>query len=221
MVILVPVVYLLVYFYTAGYIDPSRLVGLGGAVVVLGSAFTFVEQIFLGSAELYQLLVGVIHVSRFRVLMTVIASVPEIHPYQGGATYLNVFLINIPGAPLPYGEQLDIIVAGKNVPGVTRSAMIVGEWFLNFGLAGVIAGSVLYGAVLRYGYETLAGSHNVFVRRFYPIVIVGLVLLFPSNVQWGVKGIVLRCITPVVLAFLAAHLWESHGQSRFTHWMNP
>ncbi|WP_227375269.1 oligosaccharide repeat unit polymerase [Haladaptatus halobius] len=215
MLILIPAAYLLVYLYTTDVITDRHFVVLGSITVFFGIAFTFIEHLLISSAGIWMLFEAAIHTARLQVFMVLVDRVPSQYPYQWGETFLRAILIGVDGGPLRYGEHLDIIATGKNRPGVTLSAMLTGEFYLNFGVIGALMSGVLYGLCLKFAYQLRTLEMGYLVNALYPVLLVGAVLLFPTNITFGVKAIGLRLLPPLFLSVLVVFLYQHH----FKQWI--
>lgn len=194
--------FVLVYAYSADVASDRTFVGAGFGVVLIGGSFTFVEFALMGTIETSALVRGFVQFARFDVFLAVVHHVPANHPYQFGSTIIGAIPVEWPSAPLAYGEQLDRMIGG-NRSGITISAMLPGELWLNFGPVGLAIGSFVYGTGLR-GIYVLRRSHHPFATLLYPALVVVVILLWPTNVLWATKVLIFDFAVPVCLAGIAA-----------------
>lgn len=143
--------------YHLGWRKLSRRM-IAAFVVVLAVAFvawgqqrnvigTQDEAPSLVGSSFYYDYVGRSHeLGQFRDLLITFEGVPKVLDYQYGRTFLSL----IPGAPFPTGGYVysrafygDFYATGTSV-----STPLPGELYMNFGLPGVLAGMLLFGAVL-------------------------------------------------------------------------
>lgn len=206
MTMLLPAAFLLVYLYAADRVDERHLAGLGAAVFAFGVSFTYLEYTVLNGGRTEMVSEAAVHTARLEVLMAVVDAVPGQYPYQRGQTFVRALLVGAEDAGLRYGDHLDLLVAGRNRPAITLSAMYVGELYLNFGAPGALVGGALYGAALKVVSQFRAASESALVRGAYPFFLVGVVALFPTNVSWALKGVALRVFAPLALAVGVAWL---------------
>lgn len=201
MVILVPLAMLIVYVHTAGWLSRRTVVGVGGFVVAAGLSFSLIESVLLGQrvdVALSTLLHSVVHMPRFALMMVLVESVPGEVGYQWGATLPKAFYLDLPGFPR-YGNLLERIATGTDSKNISFSAMLPGELWLNFGPVGLAVGGVVYGVALRWTYR-LRTSASVLVRGAQPTVFVCVLLLWPTNLTWGIPNLFIRFLVPVAIA---------------------
>ena len=213
MVIIIPALISLLYAYSAKLISRRFVVSAGGALAALIVVGSFVEAVFLGSGSTGIILRSVIHITRLEIFDGIVARVPATHPYQYGATLLRAFMIQWPGMPLRYGDQAELIIRGKNRANLTFSGMLLGELYLNFGILGTLMGGLGYGAALGLVYR-LRESTSYLAQGAYPVLLVGTVLLLPTNLTWATQGIMLRFLAPVVAAVSAAYILQQYTPVR-------
>lgn len=143
--------------YHLGWRKVSRRV-IAAILVVLAAVFvgwgqqrnvvgTQSEAPSLVGSNFYYDYVGPSHeLGQFRDFLITFEGVPKLLDYQYGSTFLSL----IPGAPFPTGGYVyssafygDLYSAGTSV-----STPLPGELYMNFGLPGVLAGMLLFGALL-------------------------------------------------------------------------
>jgi hypothetical protein len=207
MVILVPALILLIYLHTAEWLPQRALLTIGTLVFFVGVTFSAIEKILLGyplSATISPLLHGFVQTRRLALLMVVLVRVPFEFPFQYGATLLDAVYIDIPGFPR-YGNYLEIIAYGVEKENRTLSAMLPGELWLNLGPIGILIGGVVYGLALRwiYRFQHVAAP---LLRGIYPMALVCVLLLLPSNLTWGIPNLFFRVLAPVIVAIVATLL---------------
>lgn len=203
MVILVSALLTVVYFHTAGWLPRRVLIGVG-AVVVLGiMAFSTLEGAWLWSdfeGTVATLLSGIVHIPRLALVMVLTERVPSEVFFQFGATLPEAFYLDLPGLPR-YGNLVERIAIGVDKNQHLASAMLPGELWLNFGPVGILAGGVVYGAALRWAYR-LRDHAQPLVRGVQPAVFVCVLLLWPTNLTWGVPNLFVRVLVPVLVAIV-------------------
>lgn len=211
MVILVPALILIVYLHTAGWLSRRTLTGFGAAVVTVGVSFSLIEGLVLGNRAgitLSALLNNVVHAPRFALVMVLVESVPGEVFFQLGATLPNAFYFDLPGLP-NYGNLLERIALGVDKRNHTSSAMLPGELWLNFGPVGIVVGGALYGAALRWAYR-LREATAPLMRGVQPAVFACILLLWPTNLTWGIRRLFIRFLVPVLVAVVVARIiqWQ-------------
>ena len=213
MVIIVPVLVFLLYAYSAKLISRRIVLLAGGALAALVVIGSFIEAVFLGSGSTGIILRSIIHITRLEIFNGIVSRVPANHPYQFGATLLRAFMIQWPDMPLRYGDQVELIIRGKNRANLTFSGMLLGELYLNFGLLGTLVGGFGYGAALGIVYR-LRESTSYLAQGAYPILLIGTVLLLPTNLTWATQGIMLRYLAPVAVAVSTAYILQQYTPVR-------
>ncbi|WP_433632040.1 hypothetical protein [Halomicrococcus sp. NG-SE-24] len=209
MVILIPIVIIFAYVYFANYVTQRQLIAGVSAVGVLVAISGFFEAAILGDGKLWLLMRGLIQTVRLEVFAGTVIQVPSQHPYAFGETLLRAPMIQWPGMPLRYGDQLEVIMIGKNRSHTTMSGMLLGELYLNWGVLGVLGGSGLFGLALG-ALTHLRTAQSYIARGSYPLLLIGTVLLWPTNLTWATQGIVLRLFIPLAAAITAAIIWTHH-----------
>jgi len=197
----------LIYLYTTGRFSDRQIAVASASVVLIGVLFTFVEFALLGQVSATALLKGVVHRARLEVFIGIVTHVPSQYPYQFGSTFIGGLPFEWSGLPLTYGQQLSRLF-GVETQGVTLSGMLPGELYLNFGIVGVLVGAAIYGAALRVVWVFGEATNSPLMRGIYPVALGMVVLLWPTNVLWATKALVLRLAAPLIAAIVAAILWH-------------
>jgi hypothetical protein len=201
--------FLLLYFYGSGWISKRRIVGATAALVVFGLSFSFFERIITrGSINLSLLIHPFISTIRLEIIMEIIRQVPDTHPFQWGGTFWYILPLPIDFGLFPprMGNQLEAIVFGTSRKTYTAPAMYIAELWLNFGLVGVLMGSAVYGAALKFVQWTFAGAQSVIARGLYPFALLAVLSALPTSVEWAVKSMAIRLGLPIAVALVTAWL---------------
>lgn len=205
MVILVPALIALVYGHTAGWLSQRTLVGVGAVIVTIGVSFSAIESILNGytiAGIIHVFVRGVVQVPRLALFMVLIERVPSEVSFMFGATIPEAFYIDLPGDPR-YGNVVERIATGTDKDTHFASAMLPGELWVNFGPVGILVGGVVYGAALRWAYR-LREATVPLVRGVQPALFVCILLLWPTNLTWGLPNLFVRILVPVLVAVIAA-----------------
>lgn len=205
MVILVPALVVFVYAWTAGWLSRHTLVATGTLVVLVGLGFSAFERAAMGynvASIIAAAAKGFLQLPRLALVMVVIERVPDVVGYQWGATIPTALHIDAFGWPR-YGTLTERIAVGRDVPGHSMSAMLPGELWVNFGVVGVLVGGTVYGAALRWAYQ-LRKSSVALVRGVQPALFVCVLLLWPTNLTWGLPKLLVRLLAPVFVAVVVA-----------------
>ena len=204
--IVLPAGYLLLYADGTDRLPRRHLVAAGGALFVFGVGYTFLEALF-SAREANPVLIlvgGLLSTIRLEVLMETVTHVPEVHPYQHGATFLRSFGISWPGAPLTYGNQLEIIIRGEDTRYISFPALVLGELWLNFGLLGVLSGSVVFGWALRSVSSLRHLTRSTIAMGIYPLVFLGVISAYPTSIGWAFRSVWIRVVLPVAVTLFVA-----------------
>jgi hypothetical protein len=215
--IVIPAGYLLLYADSTDRLPSRYLIGAGCVVFAVGMGYTFVETLFRGGKITPRLLItaGLVDTIRLEVLMDVIHRVPKNHPYQWGVTFVHSMGIRWKGMPLSYGNQLELIVLGKTRDYITFPALMLGELYLNFGLIGTLLGSAGFGWALKKVYCLYNVAFGG-LRGIIPLILVGVVSMLPTSIDWGIRSIGIRIVVPVFFAVVVAKaLSKSMDQNRW------
>ena len=204
--ILYIVVFSVSYAATTSRVDVRQLAVYGAGLVLFGVSFTAVEQAAIGSARFADLFHSVLNPLRLEALMEVVAAVPEERPYQGGATYLKTFLVDRGAGTTAYGDQVELILRGRNVEAIGFSAMIWGEMWLNFGAAGVLLGSGFYGAAIGAVAWFQRNAATPAFRGLSAVLVATVAVAIPAASTWISKVLFTQTLLPVLLAVTIAYL---------------
>jgi hypothetical protein len=206
MLIAILAAYVLVYAYTAGRLSDRRLIEMGVAAVATVGVFSFIEAALLGGTRILLLVRGFVQFARLDAFVGLVQRIPSDQPYALGSTFVGAIPIQWPGQPPTYGQHLDIILGGDK-PHHVVSAMLPGELYVNFGVAGLLIGSAIFGGML-YGVTRLRDAGDGTARGLYPALVVTVVLAWPTNVFWAAKGLILRLLVPPLMAIAVAHWYR-------------
>lgn len=124
----------------------------------------FLRNILSGvSTDFLSLILSQLTVSS-KNLTYVLAAFPSSIDYQGGYTYLINLKMLLPGPDLDFTLWLKEVL-GMNYAGGGLTPTIIGEFYLNFGVAGVAIGMFLYGLLGSILYLLLL--NNTFYITYY------------------------------------------------------
>ena len=204
--ILYIVVFSVSYATTTRRVDGRRLAAYGGGLVLFGASFTVIEQAAIDSARFADLFHSVLNPLRLEALMEVVAGVPSDRPYQHGATYLNTFVSDRGSGTMAYGDQVELLLHGRNAEAIGFSAMIWGEMWLNFGPAGVLVGSGLHGAAVGAvaWFQRRAAAPTL--RGLSAVLVATVAIAIPAASTWISKVLFTQTLLPVLVAMGAAYL---------------
>jgi hypothetical protein len=204
--IVVPAAYLLLYAESTDRLPRRQLVTAGAVVFLFGVGYTFIESLVSSrEANLGLILLGgLFNTLRLEILMKTISQVPGAHPYQLGATFLRSFGIVWPGAPMGYGNQLELIVIGEDRPHLSFPAFMLGEFWLNFGLIGVLLGSAVFGWALKAVYSLRRLTRSPIAMSLYPLLFLGIIAAYPTSISWVFRAVWIRIVVPVAIAIYVA-----------------
>lgn len=220
--IVIPVAYILLYAETTGRLPREYLLGGAGALFFVGTAYTFVEALVTPHSANLMLVItaGVADTIRLEVLMKIVHAVPESHPYQWGATFVHALGIRWPEMPMSYGNQAQVIATDNQRDYVTFPALMLGELYLNFGVIGTLIGGGVFGWLLKQtrALRNPPSARTMVAGGLYPIVLLGVVAMLPTSIQWGFQSIGLRIFVPFVVAIIAAAHFTQRARNREWPW---
>lgn len=204
--IVVPAAYLLLYTEGTGRLPRRHLVAAGAVLFTFGVGYTFIESLFSAREANPALLLigGVLSTARLELLMDTITRVPEAYPYQYGATFLRSLGIWWPDAPMAYGNQLELVVYGEDRPNLSFPAFMLGEFWLNFGLLGVLAGSAVFGWALKTVSSLRHLTHSTIAMSVYPVLFLGIITAYPTSLSWAFRSVWIRIVLPIGIALYVA-----------------
>jgi hypothetical protein len=114
---------------------------------------------------------------------------------------------------MTYGNQLEVIVFGENRPYLSFPALLLGELWLNFGFLGVLAGSVLFGWVLKKVATLRSFGQSTVAISVYPLIFLGVMTAYPTSLSWAFRSVWIRIVVPVGIALYVAQ-WTANGSLR-------
>lgn len=181
---------------------PILLIGATAFLLVGAFVFAGMQRNIIGTdreprdisgENFYYDYIGRTHeVGQFRDFILTLEGVPARVPYQGGKTFLSV----IPRAPFPTGGYVfssvffpDIYSAGTSIP-----APLPGELYMNFGLAGIFGGMIVFGAALGLlqSYLETGSTLRALPIYAYSLLPVALILRgsFTTFAGWYLVGLI-------------------------------
>lgn len=217
------VVAILIWYYTRG-IRAAHVVA-AGVIAVLGVIGVGLYRVYssgITSYRTYQLLVsgdvlGAItaylqtYADAFgRNLAAVFQVVPTTLPYQYGETLIWNFLALTPGH---VREPFDFVLknaAGQGFEGGGLPPTLIGEWFINFGWIGIVAGMAATGATV-----AVAHSRMITTTRYSHFVVAIIVGYYAFVAVRGGIGNVLLTATWLSLATLLTSWLAGRHTDRF------
>jgi len=141
-------------------------------------------------------------------MAVIVRDVPERVPYQGGWTIGRVAVSYVPRVIWPEKPHMGIgqfitdnFGAGAHIKTATGPT-VPGEFYLNFGFAGVIGGMFMLGVLLRFLHEQLFGRVKTTLSLLCGVIVVYYILrAFDGSLVALVNGPVLT-----ILPLLGAHV---------------
>jgi len=160
------VIVIIIIFLIVSILGAVRGGFRGGEMALYPLTFYSAWNAFTSSLAVYQ------------PFLVMIKTIPKIHDYYWGSSYTYIFLQPIPRAlwpDRPEAPQHVIIrtIFGSNEPVKSGVAFVnIGEFYANFGLAGIILGMFFFGIILRILFEYLrCYPENEWVRILYSITL--------------------------------------------------
>lgn len=149
-------------------------------------------------------------ISRFygaESLALILKNVPSSFPYKFGETFLELFIQPIPrfiwaDKPLSIGFQFTRAFTVQYYGPHTSSALsLPGEFYLNFGLPGILIGFAIFGVLGRVIYEYLGQRRGASYAILYALTLYAIVMLNEGNLS-GRLPFYLTKLIPTFLAIL-------------------
>jgi oligosaccharide repeat unit polymerase len=216
--ILQPIFYWLVLrHYTRKRVSTKGFLAFGGAIVGLMFIYPFLQSYgplgfkkFVEVARTGYLLKDLPNflLSRFygvESLALVLQHVPSSFPFKFGETFLELFIQPIPrflwpDKPLSIGLQFTQIFTRTQYSSYTSSALsLPGEFYMNFGLPGILLGFVVLGIIARFIYEYLGVRRGASYAIIYALTLYAIIMLNEGNVS-GRLPFYLTKLIPTVFA---------------------
>jgi hypothetical protein len=143
------------------------------------------------------------------VSSVIIRDTPSVSPFQYGRTFELFFAALVPRFLWPEKPVItlgrwinDVYGAGPEIASNTAVSQ-VGEFYLNFGTAGVIAGMFLFGAMLRLAHEVLLRGRPTMPALLATVIIVyNLVVRSEGNLASALAGTIMAIVPVVAMHFL-------------------
>jgi oligosaccharide repeat unit polymerase len=148
-----------------------------GLTVDLGTVSTFFNQIVHFSLERG-------NVPNFPVVFTIIEKVPGDQDFLLGKTLFNWALFLIPKSILKGDYLISIWIKDTwyfDIEGGGLPPTAVGEWYANFGIAGVIGGMFLVGFLLGRIFKLARLSDNPFLAVLWANLAFGFIVIYPKT----------------------------------------
>jgi hypothetical protein len=133
---------------------------------------------------------------------TLVSAGPSVFPFRHGGTYLDSILFVVPRKIWPTKPRSFSFAVGRHMLGVDSDLPpgSIGEAYINFGLAGVVAVMYLFGLFLRWAHRwTLTG--NPLALTAYSLLAPYLVIFLGRNVLGG--GTLLLIMGGMMLPLIA------------------
>lgn len=198
-----PIIYFLLYFHHQ--INKISFKGFGviaalGAIGVGG--FTLIEYIIIGKNTSLQLLInGLIYHLRFEPLIAVITEFSREPSFQFGTTFLYGGIWYDIGVT-SLGDQIELILTGRNQPGFTISATVLGELYINYGMIGILFFGAVYGFLLKTIKTTLLESDNNVSKGLYPAILFITLAVVPTSIGWVLRNFVMVVLPPIIITLV-------------------
>jgi oligosaccharide repeat unit polymerase len=203
----------------------TALIAWGGILIVLGAVFLGLNRVVssdLSSYQAYRLLMsgdvigaGFTYLANYadafsRNLSTVFTVVPSSLPFQGGSTIWWNFESLISGSGRKPFDFILKEASGQGFAGGGLPATLIGEWFINFGWAGIVCGMALVGAIASIAHHHLRSSSNYLVRL---IAVLVLYYVFVA-VRGGIGNVMLTIVWLILCAVVLNYLASSRPSVR-------
>jgi oligosaccharide repeat unit polymerase len=140
---------------------------------------------------------------QLQTLSVLVDQVPDALPYQLGKSFLAFFALPVPrglwpGKPLPATGIFTLAFWPESwlASGTTLPPGIIGEFYLNFGVAGAVLGMMGFGALLRLAYRFANRTRTPYAEMQYAL----LVAMLPHYIRGDFSGTVLLLILLIPLA---------------------
>lgn len=140
------------------------------------------------------------------VVSVIVRDTPRLSPYQNGSTLVLFFVSFIPRALWPGKPNIaigqfitDVYGSGPEIESSTGPSQI-GDYYLNFGHAGVIMGMLILGVFFRFSHDLLLSRRPTAPALLVVVgIVLCLVITFETNVALTQARIVFF-VVPIVLA---------------------
>jgi hypothetical protein len=143
------------------------------------------------------------------IASVIIRDTPSVSPFQNGRTLGLFFVAFVPRMLWPEKPNIqigqwitDVYGSGPHIDARTAPTPI-GEFYLNFGIPGVILGLMLLGTVLRLAHETLSRHRATAPTILAQTVVVLILCLHFAGSVAGVYGQVAFTLIPLYVLHLA------------------
>ncbi|WP_161487085.1 MULTISPECIES: O-antigen polymerase [Marinobacter] len=118
------------------------------------------------------------------ILLTLIDKIPEETFYFAGSTIPNFLLWLIPKSLLAPDYLISLRIKELwylDIPGGGLPPTGVGEWYANFGIAGVFVGMFLVGFTLKYIYSKALSGSSPYLKVIWANLSIGFIVIYPKT----------------------------------------
>ena len=124
------------------------------------------------------------NVPNFPIVFTIIDKIPSEEGFLLGRTLFNWAVVLIPSSILEQDYLISLWIKNTwylDIEGGGLPPTAVGEWYANFGIAGVIAGMFIVGYALGLLYKLAKSSESPYLAVLWANVVFGFVVIYPKT----------------------------------------
>ncbi len=163
------------------------------------------------------------NVPNFPIVFTIIDKIPSEVDFLYGKTLFNWAVFFIPRSILPPDYLISYRIKNMwylDVEGGGLPPTAIGEWYANFGFAGVIVGMFVVGLVMGVIYRRASASESPYLTVLWANLVFGFVAIYPKTdlAQIPVYSIfVLMCLWLFMLLLQSAGRQRVHEIRKIRH----
>ena len=156
------------------------------------------------------------NVPNFPVVFTIIEKIPGEEGFLLGKTLFNWALFLIPKSILKGDYLISLWIKDRwymDIEGGGLPPTAVGEWYANFGIAGVVGGMFLVGFLLGRIFKRARLSDSPFLAVLWANIAFGFIVIYPKTdlAQIPAFSIVVLLVTWVLVELLRAGTGEKRA----------
>ena len=124
------------------------------------------------------------NVPNFPIVFTIMDKMPDDQPFFAGATLFNWLLYFIPRAVLEPDYLISLRIKRlwyTDIEGGGLPPTAIGEWYANFGVAGIVAGMFVVGLILGAIYKRTTVSRSPLLGVLWANLALGFIVIYPKT----------------------------------------
>lgn len=234
-IVLLLAVMLISYHSFVRAVSLRELISIAIVILVAMLALRYVRELLasqiagsqvqaLSSVSFVRGMSASLHLSEFDALMLALRDAGHVFPFRNGEDFYTGLLSWIPRQFIDRAYSFHIGPWFRQIyePGRINGwpVTVIGSWWVNFGVLGIVVGALLSGLLLRaVDWKLRHARTNPWHAVFAPVF--GLFLFSNGGVDTGFPQNIFSALLPVGLLGLAVRVRLSQRRAVRTHWGSP